>query len=253
MGGHAGRRRGAGVGGGVGADIRFRAWADLLEKPVGDAAGVVHVGLMTLRSALIAAILAILPATTALAQDAELIHSDAPLWAPGSNKVWPQHFVDGESFGCTHRIQLGIWRYKATDGDLDDERYRFGNYGVFHCWMNVSHGYGEENFEESRPSFLVQLGQAGAKELWVLQMGARPGSDYLLLARVAGVDRIERFEVLQRRCPKGRARGGPSLDILLTRYCDISSKDEMLMLARRMAKLPALGVIAFERGEPDGE
>jgi len=62
---------------------------------------------MTLRSALIAAILALLVPAPALAQDAELLHADTPLWAPDGKTVWPQHFFDNDSFGCTHCLQLG--------------------------------------------------------------------------------------------------------------------------------------------------
>jgi hypothetical protein len=48
-------------------------------------------------------------------------------------------------------------------------------------------------------------------------------------------------------------RGGPSLDILLTRYCAISSRGEMLAMARRMVRLPALGVMKFESEPPEVE
>lgn len=62
---------------------------------------------------------------------------------------------------------------------------------------------------------------------------------------------VERFEVLQRSCKNSQARGGASLDILLTRYCSINSKGEMLALAQRMSKLPPLGVITFEANLPE--
>lgn len=208
---------------------------------------------MTLKLALVAALfmtLSAVPAPARAGEAADLIHSDAPLWTPGNDKVWPRHFTDGDSFGCVHPIKLGLWRYDAADGDFDDAWRRFDNYGVFHCWMNVSEGPDLKSFEKSRPGFLVQLGSAGGKELWVLQLGARPGSDYLLLARPPGTGAIDRFEVLQRQCPKGRMRGGPSLDILLTRYCAINSRGEMLAFARWMAKLPALGVMTFESEPP---
>jgi len=115
--------------------------------------------------------------------------------------------------------------------------------------MNVAEGDDPETFTDSRPSFLVELGRVGTKELWALQMGARPGSDYILLARPAGKGAIERFEVLQRRCPKARM-GGPSLDILMTGYCSLNTQGEMLGLAHRMAKLPPLGVMTFEPASP---
>ena len=206
---------------------------------------------MKLKLALAAAILMALSGAPARAEDAQLIHSDVPLWAPGNDKVWPQHFTDDDSFGCVHRLKLGVWRYQAGDGDSDAVWRRFDNYGAFHCWMNVSEGHEPGSFGESRPGFLIQLGHAAGKELWVLQLGARPGSSYLLLARAPGADAIDRFDVLQRRCPATHVRGGPSLDILMTRYCAINSQEEMRALAARMAKLPTLGVMTFERAPPE--
>jgi hypothetical protein len=224
-------------------------------KSVGDSATVGHARPMTLKLALVAALLAVFSATPALAQDNDLIHSDAPLWKPGSDKVSPSHFTDGDSFGCVHRMKLGVWRYTETasgaeeDFAEDDTWYRFTNYGVFHCWMNVSVGYEPGKFMDSRPGFLIALGDMGGKQLWAFQLGARPGSDYLLLARPVGDGPIDRFEVLQRECSKAQLRGGPSLDILITRYCAINSQEEMTAMARRMAKRPPLGVMTFERGE----
>lgn len=200
---------------------------------------------------MIAAMLGFLLATPVVAQDASLIHSDEPLWAPGTPEVWPQHFVDRDSFGCSHRIQLGVWHYTAADADLGHQWYRFANYGVMHCWMNVAEAYEPGNFQGTRPGFLIQLGRVADKELWALQVGARPGSDYVLLARPAGPDRIERFDVLQHECPKGHTRGGRSLDILLTSYCSINTKSQLVALAREMAKRPILGTMTFEGELPD--
>jgi hypothetical protein len=70
-----------------------------------------------------------------------------------------------------------------------------------------------------------------------------PGSDYVLLAREPGDAKIERFTVLQQRCPSGQRREVKGLDIWTTRYCAIDSRSELLSLARRMLALPALGVI----------
>jgi len=210
---------------------------------------------MTLKLALVAAFLMTLSAAPAQADEkaADLIHSEVPLWAPGADNVWPQHFTDGDGFGCAHPVKLGVWRYDQADEEYGDGWRRFDNYGVFHCWMNVSEGPDRDSFGEVRPGFLIQLGKAGGKELWVLQLGARPGSDYLLLARGGGAGAIGRFEVLQRRCPRGQERGGPSLDILMTRYCAINSQVEIRALAKRMAKLPPLGVMAFDSEPPEKE
>lgn len=197
--------------------------------------------------------LAILTQASALAgpvaaQETEVIHSDAPLWAPGSAKVWPQHLVDPNVFGCQHALMLGRWRYTTGDEETEPEAwYRFDNYGFMHCWMNISEAYEPDAFGDVRPGFLIEIGKAGEVELWALQFGARPGSDYLLLSRPPGAGPIDRFNVLQRTCSRSQVRGGRTLDILLTRYCAINTKQELIALARRMAKRPALGVLSFER------
>lgn len=198
-------------------------------------------------------------APLASAQSAEniLIHADEPLWRPGDKALWPQHFSEGDSFGCIHHLRLGIWRFvatKAEEADAPDEShdtfYSFGNYGVFHCHMNIAFGYEPDKFETSRPGFLVKVGDAGSTELWALQIGARPGSDYMLLSREPSTPAIERFNVLQQDCPRRKVRGGPRLDILSTRYCAVSSKRELLTIARRMAKLAPLGTLTFEQDGP---
>jgi hypothetical protein len=97
------------------------------------------------------------------------------------------------------------------------------------------------------------LGAADGRELWALQLGARPGSEYLLLARSPAGGLVDHFDVLQRRCDGRQLRRGEPLDILITRYCNITSKSELVALARRMAKLPAAGRLRFEAASADGD
>lgn len=226
-----------------------------VQRVLATGSGVRHAARMKLCSILIAA-MGFLLASSAAAQDErsdELLHADQPLWSTGSDQVWPQHFTDEESFGCAHRIKLGLWRYDAAAGQSDDPTwFSFRNYGVFHCWMNVAEGPERNQMGSSRPGFLIDLrASAEGKELWALQLGARPGSEYLLLARNRETGAIKSFEVLQRDCPAGYARGGASLDILITRYCSLSSRGDLIALAKRMAKRPALGTMTFVEPEPD--
>lgn len=194
-------------------------------------------------------LVALTVACPAKAQDSEILHSELPLWGPGAANVWPQHFMDGNAFGCGHPIKLGRWQLKSEDSDGADW-FQFRNYGFVHCWMNIDQGRGDGPADQSRPGLLILLGSAGPKELWALQLGARPGSDYLLLARASPPGVIDRFDLLQRRCPPGTQVGGPTLDILMTRYCKLSSRRQLLVLAKRMAKLPPLGTLTFE-AEPE--
>lgn len=74
-----------------------------------------------------------------------------------------------------------------------------------------------------------------------MQIGARPGSEYLLLSRDPAEGLIDKFNVLQTACPRDNVRDGGSLDILLTRYCTIKSRTELIRLARRMTQHPPRG------------
>lgn len=184
----------------------------------------------------------------------ELLHSDRPLWTSGED-MWPQHFADQEGFGCANRIHLGTWRYDEANAESNDPVwFSFTNYGVFHCWMNVSQGYDQAELGQSRPGFLIDLGKrVEGRELWALQLGARPGADYLLLARVPDPGPIRSFEVLQRDCSTGQVRGGPSLDIIITRYCYLPSRSALVALAKRMGRKPPLGTLTFAEVGPSEE
>lgn len=206
-------------------------------------------------------LLALLVPGMACAKDApelhdDLIHADIPLFGSGDTK-WPAHFTDGDDFGCSSRVAFGDWLYQPSDDD-DASWYRITNYGVFHCFAIVRSADERADLAHApfAYSFFVPLGEATARgkriELWALQQGARPGSDYLLLAREAGGDDIiKRFDVLQRDCPRENVREGPSLDTLLTRYCAINSKAALRALARRMATRPLLATLIWHSAVPE--
>ncbi|MEX0644522.1 MAG: hypothetical protein WD076_04385 [Parvularculaceae bacterium] len=192
----------------------------------------------------------------------DLIHADLPIFAGDGTEKWPQYFSDEEGgFGCASLVAFGDWILRSGDetddetGDEDAQWYGVENYGVFHCFALVSEAGDRKSLLEAdaRPSFFVKLGTSGGVELWAIQLGARPGSDYILLAREPAPGTISQFTVLQRRCPKGYMRDAGSLDILITRYCAINNKSELRSLARRMAKMKPLGTLVFVGGQKDEE
>jgi len=186
-----------------------------------------------------------------VAQD--LVHSDLPIFGHGGDNEWPQHFYDDESFGCTSPVAFGDWAFheRGAQTDEDVQWYRFSNYGVFHCWANTFRASerGGLDAAEAHPSFFVLLGKMSANgadiELWVVQIGAMPGSEYLLLSRDPGEGLVKKFNVLQTECPRGNVRDAGSLDILLTRYCAVNSRSEIERFARRMAQRPPLGTLTL--------
>ena len=189
----------------------------------------------------------------------DLLYSDLPIFGHGGNNEWPQHFNSDESFGCTSRVAFGDWIFRERDAKTEDDAqwYRFSNYGVFHCWANTLRAYERARLDstDSYPSFFAFLGSTSVNgssvELWTVQIGARPGSQYSLLSRDSVEGLIEKFSVLQIACPRANVRDAGALDILLTRYCAVHSRGELIRLARRMAQRPPLGTLT--RVPVDGE
>ena len=191
------------------------------------------------------------PQESASEMASDLLHSDLPIFGHGNDNEWPQHFYNEDEFGCTSRISFGDWVLQETGAETesDEQWYRFSNYGVFHCWANTFRAYERAKLDDAEfhPSFFVFLESASAdqkdNELWALQIGARPGSEYLLLSRAPTDGLIEKFTVLQTACPRANVRDAGALDILLTRYCAVNSRTELIRLARSMAKRPPLGTL----------
>jgi hypothetical protein len=181
----------------------------------------------------------------------DLLHSDLPIFGRGGDNEWPQHFYDDDSFGCTSRVAFGDWVFRESGAVVEDDVlwYRFSNYGVFHCWANTFRAYQRARLDDAdfHPSFFAFLGNTKVDgsdiELWAVQIGARPGSQYLLLSRGPAEGLIEKFTVLQTACPRANVRDAGSLDILLTRYCAVNSRSELISLARRMAQRPPFGTL----------
>jgi hypothetical protein len=197
-------------------------------------------------------------ARTEIARD--LVHADLPLFGGETENMWPRPFSNGDEFGCTSRVAFGDWRLREAGAENDDdaEWYRIENYGVFHCMAMVGSAYGRARLEgvEPRPSFFVLMGTTRVRgneiELWALQIGARPGSDYLLLSRTPEEGAVQIFDVLQTECPRGGIRNRGAIDIIRTDYCAINSRSELMQLARRMAQRPPRGSFALAAAE-DGD
>ncbi len=188
-----------------------------------------------------------------LAQE-DIIHSDVPLWGYDEESVWPKHFYEEDSFGCAHALRPGDWRFvepETEERDGYDSWYRLANYGAFHCFLLATQSREQGNLNQGnvKHSYLIDLGvteQSGLQlGLWALQLGARPGSDYLLMTSQVDGNTISQFQVLQVHCPEPNIRTGPNMDILVTRYCAINSKAELLTLAQEMAKLPPRGTLTY--------
>jgi len=177
---------------------------------------------------------------------ADTIHSDLPLFRSSEN-MWPQPFDYEGSFGCFSRVAFGDWVVREQNGE-DSAWFRVENYGAFHCFALVGRASERRQLEgaERKPSFFVFLGAAeNGRELWVIQVGTNPGSEYILLSRPPSEGPIETFEVLQAQCPSANVRDAGSLGIILTRYCALNTQADLVRLARQMAHLPTTGTLSL--------
>lgn len=173
-----------------------------------------------------------------------LLHSDVPLWASGSEpeKVWPEHFASDDSFGCSSRVAFGRWlQTSAPDGEggaPDTVSRGIGNYGVFHCAAVFS------TDDTSELGYIIELGhdEATGLDLYAFQIGVRPGSTYEVLAST-DTGRVTHFTVLRTDCSAGQVRGGRRLDIFLTEYCSVPSRQALIAIARRAAQRPPSGTL----------
>jgi hypothetical protein len=198
----------------------------------------------------------LLPAPARAEDNSEIvvdrIHSNLPLYTFDWKNIWPRSFYDEDGFGCTSRVAFGDWHFVPTETAEHEEEYweRFSNYGVFHCAATMRAPDDSDDLEDAQweYGFFVRLGKATLRsvewELWALQKGSLPGSEYTLLAReVEKEGLIEEFRVLQQRCPSDRLLEAEGLDIWNTRYCAINSRAELLSLGRKMLRLPPRGTM----------
>ncbi len=181
------------------------------------------------------------------------LHSDLPLYSFEWDDFWPRSFLPPDAIaGCSSRVAFGDWQFTPAPGNEFEgsEWYRFRNYGVFHCAAILSNAPERDELGDSRweYGFFVKLGETTVDgtdwELWAIQEGTVPGSDYVLLARSSeGEGLVDRFEMLQQDCPRSAVREirDFTFDIWRTRYCIIRNRTELLALARRMVRLPHRG------------
>lgn len=185
---------------------------------------------------------------------ADRLHAPLPLYTFAWRDLWPRSIEDpGPEIivGCESRVAFGDWQFVPKPVDESGREYwlRVANYGAFHCAANLYEAEAQDALDEgdfSRGLFArIGEGRASGKtyELWVLQHGFIPGSSYTLLARETAQDDglVERFHVLQRRCPSGKLREAEEMDVWLTRYCAVANRTELLALARRMLREEFLG------------
>ena len=184
-----------------------------------------------------------------------LIHSDLPLYDFAWDDFWPRGFSSPDVIaGCESRVAFGDWQFAPNPEDEfagDPVWYRISNYGVFHCAANIRTAYELDDLAEGDFSrgFFAKIGSTEKDgeewELWVLQQGMLPGSEYTLLARPRGEEGlVASFSVLQSRCSKSDLREAHNMDIWSTSYCKINTRDKLLAYSKRMLAEPFYGTLS---------
>lgn len=183
---------------------------------------------------------------------ADTIRSNLPLYGFDWEDLWPRNFYSDDGFGCVTPVGFGDWKTTLFNpGEEDQEAWdRISNYGVFHCAANILSAEGRTGLSEGKfeRGFFVRLAVTELDdvewELWALQQGVLPGSQYILMAREAKQGSlVEKFHLLQQRCPKENVLESDNMDVWSTRYCLINSREELSALATEMLRLPMRGVM----------
>ena len=191
------------------------------------------------------------------------IHADLPLYTFEWEDLWPRDYADSDTLaGCVSRIRFGDWLLRPNSADAfaaEPEWYRLGNYGVFHCIaiIRTAEDRAELATGPFDRGFFVKLGEVEREgaliELWAIQKGTLPGSEYMLLARVPDDEIIAAFDVLQQRCPSKYWRElTEPFDIFRTGYCAINSRADLLAMSQSMLAFPKMGTLELQTG-PDDE
>jgi hypothetical protein len=187
------------------------------------------------------------------------VRADLPIYTMTYDELWPRRLApnDEGTIGCESRVTFGDWKFEPFDEQAAETYWlRLRNFGVFTCaaLLNIADEQDQLSDAEEKIAFFVQIGEENVedptRELWALQQGTIPGSDYLLLSREINEELVSKFTVLQRKCPIGALRSVLGMDSWLVSYCAINSHEDLLRFANEMLKLPPLGTLEMQEG-PD--
>lgn len=177
------------------------------------------------------------------------LRSDSPLWTYESERdagLFPEHFTDAESFGCSIPLRLGLYRRIEMAEDFDESFVRIDNYGVFHCAVLYGEAFDRKDadvaFEDH--AWLIVLDKiprsdGSEDELLALQIGISAGSRYILLRRRSG-NLSEPLDVLDWECPASAEHRRAQIGIWAQNSCITSSKTELRKIAHSAAQKPVL-------------
>jgi hypothetical protein len=186
---------------------------------------------------------------------AELIRSDLPLWAGFEDGIEPFPYSAESRIGFATHFSLGDWRWTYSDcqGESCTKWIRVDLASVFHGGFSWQESDDGEHFSsQSREiALIIPLGatQIGS-ELYVIQIGARGGSEYLL-ASIENPDApiLRSMLILDPECTEEtdnvEIREGDSVASILTRYCVVTSRETLRQLAEEALARPPQAT--FER------
>jgi hypothetical protein len=176
------------------------------------------------------------------------VRSDLPLWLGGGDNVWPQSMSSKNEIGFTSIVKVGDWRLRnlrCEPADSDDKDcftwLRLDFLSVIDGGFTVAEARTRAGLGDSisQPALFIALPELDAPDgtkVFVLQIGFRGGSRYLLL-KGHGKPAYKQFEVLSADCsgddpPSGfRQRKAPHGSFFLTDYCVVENQEGLKNLA----------------------
>lgn len=195
----------------------------------------------------------------------EYLHSDEPLFTMADDP-WPRHFFEDDGFGCASIVPMGVWRRVDAPGgnpqadELSNvNRLRFRNYGAFHCaylidWSESDEADDWRDFDYGLIGGLGQVDEPDGKlDLYAIQSGFRPGSNYLLVAVRPTKGLITQIIVLEPECPREWVRGKKPYDVWRADYCAVPDLAGLRRLARADARKPPAALLEYVPTEDDRE
>lgn len=181
-----------------------------------------------------------------------MLRADIPLWTGAEGEeLYPMHFYDQDSFGCSSNVQFGDYREVHADSPERETWWRIGNYGVFHCGLLFSQASERTDlhFGFRDHAWTIVLDKVrtpnGEAELLAIQIGARGGSTYILLSRSTADGLNATMNVLDPVCPRGSVRQKAGFDSWRTDYCAVASQSALRRIAREAVRRPPVSVLEY--------
>jgi hypothetical protein len=200
---------------------------------------------VTNRLALVLCLAALWLPLAAAAEDELLIHSDLPFTPKEGQSISPFQCGGSDGIASCSVFAMGNWRLHRLPCDIDcDEWINLHNAGIFHPVYGFHRSWKKDDTgADTDLAFIIRLTREKEPvELYAIEIGLRPGSRYLLVARRPGTKGlVKNLDVLDARCEGDGTnwrRPPEPIDVFLTDYCAVATIDALERMARAALDRP---------------